>query len=313
MYVEIHVTAGPAKGKSFLFDKSGRLLFGRADDAHIVIPNDPYVSRHHFELEIHPPTCILRDLDSTNGVFVNGIHYGGRIPLQPGIEQASPDIKEIPLKDGDEVAVGETRIKISIRTTAKEYPPTEIFIHSKIPEAANKEVALFVLNIPQLPQDVLSEGETHLSPLVGHILTKIKYHPSSASLLFLKYMNDGFLMAFPAASEALSLAVMLLEVSKELEVCIYMALHWGVVKVRTDGDMFGNEIHRVYRIQGVQTPDQRQTATSAEHLPVESRILITPEGLGQLCDAERERFRPVGTFQLKGFDEDCQLWVLSGE
>jgi class 3 adenylate cyclase len=310
MYVEVHVTAGPAKGKSFLFENPGRLLFGRADDAHISVPDDRYVSRRHFELDIHPPTCILRDLNSTNGVFVNGVHYGGRIPLQTSIEQIPRDIKEIPLHDGDEIAVRETRIKVSIRSVSKEYPPTEIFMHPKTTEAANKEVALFVLNIPQPTQDILG-GETQLSPLVGSILTKIKQHPSSASLLFLKYMNDGFLMAFPAVSEALSLAVMLLELSKQLDIHIHMAVHWGIVKIRPDGDIFGREVHRVYRIEGVQMSNQIQPAPSGETLPVDNRILITEEGLDQISVSEREQFRLVGTFQLRGFEESCQLWVLS--
>ena len=43
MYVEIHVTAGPAKGRSFIFKKPGNLLFGRAPDAHISVPDDQYV------------------------------------------------------------------------------------------------------------------------------------------------------------------------------------------------------------------------------------------------------------------------------
>jgi hypothetical protein len=30
MSIEIHVTAGPARGQSFLFEKPGHLLFGRA-------------------------------------------------------------------------------------------------------------------------------------------------------------------------------------------------------------------------------------------------------------------------------------------
>jgi class 3 adenylate cyclase len=233
--------------------------------------------------------------------------------LQTDIERVPRDIKEVPLHDGDEIAVRETRIKVSIRSTSREYPPTEIFIHPKTTDVANKDVALFVLNIPQSTQHILSGGETQLSPLVGSILTKIKQHPSSASLLLLKYINDGFLMAFPAVSDALSLAIMLLELSKQLHVHLHMAVHWGGVKIRTDGDIFGREVHRVYRIEGIQMSDQIQPAPSGEPLPAENRVLITKEGFDQVSDSERERFRPVGIFQLKGFEEACQLWSLSAE
>ena len=71
MQVEINIIAGPARGKSFTFDEPDRFLFGRALDAHVSLPNDPYVSRQHFLLEISPPDCKITDLNSKNGIFVN--------------------------------------------------------------------------------------------------------------------------------------------------------------------------------------------------------------------------------------------------
>lgn len=115
MRVEIHVTAGPAKGQHFTFDKPDSFLFGRASDAHISVPNDLYVSRQHFLLEISPPACKLTDLNSKNGVIVNGVRYGGRTPRTKGVQQAPAGVKEVRLNNGDEVVVGETRIRVLIR------------------------------------------------------------------------------------------------------------------------------------------------------------------------------------------------------
>jgi len=313
MSVEIHVTAGPAKGRSFIFEKPGHLVFGRAPDANISVPDDQYVSRHHFELEIDPPNCILRDLNSINGVFVNGVHYGGRAPLQPGIEQAPHDIKEVSLEDSDQIAVRDTRIKVFIRSTPKEQISSDILMHSKNALVADKEVALFVLNVPQPAQQIQEQGETKLSSLIGNILTKVKRHSSSADLLFLKYMGDGFFMAFPTVSDALSLALTLLEVPVHLDVHIRIALHWGLVKTRPNRDVFGSEVHRVYRIENVQMQSQIKPPASKNVLPVDNRILITKQGLEQLGDSDRNSFKPAGTFQLKGFDESCELWVLYKE
>lgn len=117
MKVELQVTAGPAAGQQFTFDKPDCFLFGRSEEAHISLPNDPYVSRQHFLLEISPPECKLTDLNSKNGVFVNGVRYGGRKPPIPGIRQAPKGVKEIYLKDRDEIMVGDTRIRISIEQT----------------------------------------------------------------------------------------------------------------------------------------------------------------------------------------------------
>ncbi|PID59081.1 hypothetical protein CSB45_01355 [candidate division KSB3 bacterium] len=113
MRVELHVTSGPAKGKHFYFNTPDCFLFGRAKDAHISLPNDLYVSRQHFFLEISPPVCKLRDLNSKNGVFVNEVRYGGRIPLPKGIKQAP--INEVLLKHGDKIVVGDTCITVSIQ------------------------------------------------------------------------------------------------------------------------------------------------------------------------------------------------------
>jgi len=119
MRVEINVIAGPAKGYRFTFDKPDCFLFGRAADAHVSLPDDRYVSRQHFFLEISPPECKLRDLDSKNGVFVNGVRYGGRKSPEAGVNQAPKGANEVYLKDGDEIAVGKTRIKVFIQSESK--------------------------------------------------------------------------------------------------------------------------------------------------------------------------------------------------
>jgi serine/threonine protein kinase len=115
MRVEIEITAGPARGQHFTFDEPDRFLFGRAVDARISLPKDPYVSRQHFLLEISPPDCKITDLDSKNGVFVNGVRYGGRKPPGPGVIQAPNGAQDTYLQDGDEIIVGETRMKVSIQ------------------------------------------------------------------------------------------------------------------------------------------------------------------------------------------------------
>lgn len=146
MKVELLVISGAAKGKRFVFDKPDCFLFGRAADAHISLPHDMYVSRQHFFLEIAPPVCKLRDLNSKNGVIVNGVRYGGKTPLPKEMKQAP--INETLIKDGDEISVGDTRIKVFIEIGAPDRPA---------PSAPNmlrcvrcgKEFASDVRNLPQ--------------------------------------------------------------------------------------------------------------------------------------------------------------------
>jgi serine/threonine protein kinase len=108
------VIAGPARGKIFTFEEPDCFLFGRAADARVSLPDDPFVSRHHFLLEVAPPHCKVTDLDSKNGLFVNNVRYGGRKPAAAGVAQAPNGTKDTLLRDGDEIIVGDTRMKIAV-------------------------------------------------------------------------------------------------------------------------------------------------------------------------------------------------------
>ena len=76
--ITLTIIAGSKRGEMFPFDKHDTLLFGRMDDAHICLPDDQQVSRHHFILEVNPPDARVRDLGSLNGTYVNNVKYGGR-------------------------------------------------------------------------------------------------------------------------------------------------------------------------------------------------------------------------------------------
>ena len=117
MKVEIVVTAGPAKGQTFSFEEPDCFLFGRTKDARVSLPDDPYVSRQHFLLEIAPPSCRVTDLESKNGTFVNGVRFGGRKPPEPGMRIAPAGVHDVRLSNSDEISVGDTRMKVII--TAK--------------------------------------------------------------------------------------------------------------------------------------------------------------------------------------------------
>ncbi|MBW6491597.1 MAG: protein kinase [Lentimicrobium sp.] len=98
MKVKLEIIKGPEVGRSFEFTEPDTFLVGRAKDATFRLPeDDPYVSRRHFHLEIIPPKCIFRDLESTNTPSIN-----------------NKFVLEKELENGDIIEVGYTRIKVSI-------------------------------------------------------------------------------------------------------------------------------------------------------------------------------------------------------
>jgi hypothetical protein len=97
MQVNLKVLAGPYKGRIFSFTQHDSFLIGRSRDAHLYLPDDRYFSRNHCLLEINPPRSFLRDLNSTNGTFVNGRRVAHAF-----------------LNDGDRIQGGETILLVEV-------------------------------------------------------------------------------------------------------------------------------------------------------------------------------------------------------
>jgi Protein of unknown function (DUF3662)/Inner membrane component of T3SS, cytoplasmic domain len=70
-----------SNGKSFVIDRP-RAVIGRSQRCDYVL-SDPNVSRRHFELQLRGTDWYLVDLDSTNGVSVNGRRVASS-RLEPG-------------------------------------------------------------------------------------------------------------------------------------------------------------------------------------------------------------------------------------
>src|SRR5262245_49665249 len=82
-------------GKTFVIDKP-RAVIGRSSRCDFVV-DDPNVSRRHAELQLRDGTWYVVDLESTNGVSVNG--------RTVGTSRLSP---------GDEIALGTARLQFNV-------------------------------------------------------------------------------------------------------------------------------------------------------------------------------------------------------
>ena len=92
MQVKLSVVLGDDAGKEFVIDRPGTVIVGReaAEDIDFQIcAADRRFSRYHFKLEVTDMACLVRDMGSRNGTFVNGKR-----------------IKEAPLHDGDVIHAG---------------------------------------------------------------------------------------------------------------------------------------------------------------------------------------------------------------
>ncbi len=94
----LHAVAGPLSGQEFRLSGHSSFLVGRGPGAlHLVLENDPGISRTHFLIEANPPQARLVDLRSKNGTFVNGTR-----------------VAEADLRHGDEVKAGQTVLRVEM-------------------------------------------------------------------------------------------------------------------------------------------------------------------------------------------------------
>jgi pSer/pThr/pTyr-binding forkhead associated (FHA) protein len=115
--VRLEIVDGPLKGKKFDFAEHDTFIFGRAHDCHAQLPDDTYVSRHHFILEVNPPLARLRDLGSLNATHVNNRKCGGRKKGETPEEGAKRKYPAVDLNDGDRIRVGDTVMAVAIEQT----------------------------------------------------------------------------------------------------------------------------------------------------------------------------------------------------
>jgi hypothetical protein len=145
MSVKLKVISGPLLGREFNFTEHNVFLFGRSSDCHCYLPDDPYISRHHFMLEVNPPEVQIRDLGSLNGTAVNHVKYGGRKKEEDQEEAARRATTNVcKVKNGDLITVGETTLKILVEAEKDNEVPGKCFKCGQVIPINQKEELAYI-------------------------------------------------------------------------------------------------------------------------------------------------------------------------
>jgi pSer/pThr/pTyr-binding forkhead associated (FHA) protein len=91
--------------------REGETLIG-SDPGCTVFVDSLAIQPHHALLTLHGDTAILRDLDTTDGTFVNGTRISG----------------EHTLKNGDDIRVGKHNLKLTLEPATESDAPEEIVL-----------------------------------------------------------------------------------------------------------------------------------------------------------------------------------------
>lgn len=76
------VKTGPLKGHKYFVKADCPVLIGRGEEANIRINYDKFCSRSHAVVYFENGACFVKDLNSTNGTYVNKIRILGNVQLQ---------------------------------------------------------------------------------------------------------------------------------------------------------------------------------------------------------------------------------------
>lgn len=79
--VIIVVRLGPLQGHKYIVKTDSPVLIGRSEEANIYIAYDKLCSRRHAIVFWEKKSCYIRDLDSTNGTYLNGERFQGQKEL----------------------------------------------------------------------------------------------------------------------------------------------------------------------------------------------------------------------------------------
>lgn len=80
--IELRFLAGPRLGE--VLPVNGAVLIGKDAANHLCLSDDDSVSRFHALLEANHHHCRVRDLSSSNGVWVNRVRVSGEVELDSG-------------------------------------------------------------------------------------------------------------------------------------------------------------------------------------------------------------------------------------
>ena len=138
-----------------------RLTVGQHASAQLVLGSDRSVSRLHAVLERYPTGWCIRDMESSNGTFVNGKRLSGERPLWPG----------------DEVQVGRTRLVFRGDGHGKDSPTTEQAEPPPLMTPRERDV-LVALCRPVLDGDLFTEPASirQVSRALGVSDAAVKQH-----------------------------------------------------------------------------------------------------------------------------------------
>ena len=181
----------------------------------------------------------------------------------------------------------------------------------KQPSGIGREIpeAVMVVDICESSRmmDLYGDGATYLIKNALEDIMFPIFNDNKSS--FTKSTGDGFLVCFPNSKCALNAAIQVLEsintynsnVEDGPEIHLRLAIHFGEVRVRPDGDRHGTNINIPFRVEGLKGDDLVvvKDGISREEFTLIDRIFITEALYNDVLKKGNYNIRYLGLFELR--------------
>jgi pSer/pThr/pTyr-binding forkhead associated (FHA) protein len=190
MKLSLVVLQGPLKDTAFTLSTPGYYTVGRSNQTRVPLAADVCVSRRHFALHAGETGLRASDLESLNGILVNGVQFGGS---SRGNAARPP---EISLHDGDRIQAGETLLLVRFAE-----PPTGANVVVCHPDQKGATGEFTAVEVPraaitQKPRTSHGTGESgtrliDLPTIPGHDMLRLLGSGSCARIFLARHAASG--------------------------------------------------------------------------------------------------------------------------
>ncbi|MEK7400042.1 MAG: adenylate/guanylate cyclase domain-containing protein, partial [Candidatus Poribacteria bacterium] len=167
--------------------------------------------------------------------------------------------------------------------------------------------AIMVVDICGHSDVIRKLGGDGIAEIIGELDTIVRNISSKCNCQYIAGRGDGYLVTFPSADNAVSVAFAILEKMKERnqkideakKIHLRFAINYGETIVSASGERIGERVNETFRMESLRVEDQSNWNKGDGELPARDYILASERVYDEL-KSEKMSFRLMGIFELSG-------------
>ncbi|MBF0542180.1 MAG: Stp1/IreP family PP2C-type Ser/Thr phosphatase [Nitrospirae bacterium] len=277
---------------------------GRDKKHDVHITDDTTVSRHHCTIRVEADKVILEDMGSRNGTYLNGQKVTGSIvlPVPSWFIVGQTRLAIVPAQNNSVDPLLESAYT---KEDSILIPPTSFF---------EERLEAFVVVDLVGSTKIVKKGDIYLAKIVTALGRMLDRALKREQEPFLKCTGDGFFACFGSADNAFKTILSMpieLAAAIDIKVRLSFALHWGTARLTAGIERTGQNVHAVFSVEDLRHKQDIVINHIATH-PDNPIIIMTEAFWAELSPQYKDKAVYLGSFPLKGFDVDTNIYCWCG-